>query len=224
MASSLSPDILLISLNSPPWFDEMYGPLLTALGTKAHVTRAETAKTAVHALARLPPPSAVLVTDEALTLAANRHVWLATVGYVCGGGTAVVAAMFPSFVQPDSIQPFFAQAGVPWGRGSYHRTTLTLDKAVVGDDVAATKLPSAYSQKAVFVSNVAPADAWYKPDDDDDPEVESSGFFSSGSSASVGGETAVALTRVGAGKLGYVGDVNAETGSDVVILAMCGLA
>jgi len=36
-------------------------------------------------------------------------------------------------------------------------------------------------------------------------------------------EAAVVFANVGSGKLGYVGDVNAEEGSDVVILAMCGL-
>lgn len=32
----------------------------------------------------------------------------------------------------------------------------------------------------------------------------------------------VALAKIGNGKLGYVGDVNGEEGSDAVVLAMCG--
>jgi hypothetical protein len=33
----------------------------------------------------------------------------------------------------------------------------------------------------------------------------------------------VALSKVGEGRLGYVGDVNAEEGSVTVVLALCGL-
>ncbi len=36
-------------------------------------------------------------------------------------------------------------------------------------------------------------------------------------------ETAVVMTKIGDGKLRYVGDVNAEDGSYAVILAICGL-
>ena len=36
-------------------------------------------------------------------------------------------------------------------------------------------------------------------------------------------ESPVFLAKVGDGKLGYVGDVNAEEESNLVILAMCGL-
>lgn len=36
-------------------------------------------------------------------------------------------------------------------------------------------------------------------------------------------QAAAAMAPLGAGKLGYVGDVNAEEGTDAVILAMCGL-
>jgi hypothetical protein len=131
---------------------------------------------------------------------------------------AIIMGLFPSFVQPDSVKPFFSRAGRPWGVGSYHRATLALNESAVS--VAnAQKLPQRYSQKAVFVNNVAPEDMWYKTDDNS--EVQSMVFPST--SEKVAGETAVALAKVGEGKLGYVGDVNAEDGSNAVVLAMCGL-
>ena len=71
----------------------------------------------------------------------------------------------------------------------------------------------------MFVKNVASADAWYRPDESS--IVESAVFPPT--SANIAGETAVALANIGRGKLGYVGDVNAEKGSDAVILAMCEL-
>lgn len=41
--------------------------------------------------------------------------------------------------------------------------------------------------------------------------------------ARVSGESAVAFASVGDGKLGYIGNVNAEHGSNVTVLAMCGI-
>ncbi|KAF9905016.1 hypothetical protein EC991_002079 [Linnemannia zychae] len=209
--------ILAISLHNQPWFDEMYAPLLTALRSNAKFQRAENATSVIRFLSQRPEPSAILITDEALTLQANRAVWMKVLEYVRGGGTAIVMGLFPSFVQPDSMKPFFSQAGLPWGAGSYHRTTLALNPTAVG--VAnAEKLPQKYSQKAVFVNNVVRENMWYTTDDN---SVVQSAVFSP-TSAHTNGETAVAMATVGSGKLGYVGDVNAEDGSNAVILAMCG--
>jgi len=209
--------VLAISLHNQPWFDEMYAPLLTALRSNAEFQRAEHSTSAIQFLSQLPEPSAVLITDEALTLRENSAVWEAVLEYVRRGGTAIVMGLFPSFVQPNSMKPFFSRAGLHWGAGSYHRTTLALNRAAV--DVAnARKLPQRYSQKAVFVNNVVPENMWYKTDDN---SVVQSAVFPP-TSANTTGETAVAMATVGRGKLGYVGDVNAEDGSNAVILAMCG--
>lgn len=58
---------------------------------------------------------------------------------------------------------------------------------------------------------------WYKPNE---ASVIESAVFAP-DTAHFPGQTAVALGKVGKGKLGYVGDVNTEQGSDAVILAMC---
>ncbi|KAE8414615.1 hypothetical protein BDV36DRAFT_286028 [Aspergillus pseudocaelatus] len=196
----------------------MYAPLITALRSKAEFQRAETTTSAIQFLAQHPEPSVILITDEALTLPKNKAVWEAVLEYVRRGGTAVIMGHFPSFVRPNSLKPFFSQAGLNWETGPYHRTTLAINQTAVG--VAnAQKLPQRYSQKAVFVKNVVPGDMWYKTDDDS--VVESLVF--SPTSVNTAGETPVALANVGTGKLGYVGDVNAEEGSNAVILAMCGL-
>ena len=126
--------------------------------------------------------------------------------------------LFASFVQQSSLKPFFSRAGLDWESGCYHRTTLALNQSAVGA-ANAKKLPQRYSQKAVFVKNVIPGDMWYKTDGD---SVVQSMVFPPTSVNTVG-ETAVALAKVGTGKLGYIGDVNAEEGSNAAILAMCGL-
>jgi hypothetical protein len=210
--------VLAISLRNQPRFDEMYAPLLTAIRSDAEFQQAENSTSAVRFLSQLPEPSAVLITDEALTLRENSAIWEAVLEYVRRGGTAVIMGLFPSFVQPNSMKPFFSRAGLQWGTGSYYRTTLTLNHVAV--DVAnARKLPQRYSQKAVFVNNVTTDNMWYKTDDG---SVVQSAVFPS-TSANTTGETAVAMAAVGRGKLGYVGDVNAGDGSNAVILAMCGL-
>lgn len=198
--------VLPISLHNQPWFDEMYDALLAAVRSKADIERAQDATSALRLLSQQPPPSAVLVTDEALTLAENTHVWDAALEYVRQGGTAVVMGLFPSFVLVDEMKPFFSRAGLDWEVASYQRTTTVLDRAAVGTALAA-KLPPSYRHKAVSVKNFAPAEAWYQPHEDE----------------GVTGESTVLLARVGSGKLGHVGDVNAEKGSDAAILAMCGL-
>jgi hypothetical protein len=204
-----------------PWFDEMYAPLLTALRSNAEFQRAEDSTSAIRLIAQIAQPpqnSAILITDEALTLPENNAVWEAVLEYVGLGGTAVIMGHFPSFVRPDRLKPFFSRAGLNWERGSYHRTTLALNQAAVRA-ASAIKLPQRYSQKALFVKNIVPGDMWYKTDDDS--VVESMVFPPT--SVNTVGETAVALAKVGIGKLGYVGDVNAEEGSNAVVLAMCGL-
>lgn len=117
---------------------------------------------------------------------------------------------FASYVKPTAIKPFFAKAGLQWETGRHLCST---------ERRCATKLPPQYSQKAVFVKNVAHADAWYHMDESS--VVESRVFAST--SVNIVGETAVALASIDRGKLGYVGDVNAEKGLDAVIFAMCGL-
>ncbi|KAK7429437.1 hypothetical protein QQZ08_004029 [Neonectria magnoliae] len=213
------PLILLVSLSHQHFFDEMYANLLSAIHAKANVQRVKKATSALHQLSRQPAPSAVLVTDEGPSVPENAEVWEAVLQYVRQGGTAVVMGHFPSFVLPANIEPFFAKAGLPWASGPYHRTTLQLNRDATGYNPAAN-LASEYSQKALYVKNVALSDSLYVTDEDS--RIESSVFGPD--KVNTPGETPVAFTRVGNGKLGYLGDVNAEEGSDTVILAMCGLS
>ncbi len=193
---------------------------LSGIQSKAEFQQTEDAASALRLLRQEPTPSAVLVTDQALTLPEHSALWDAVLDYVRTGGTAVVTCFFSSFVLPDNMKPFFARAGLNWARGSYHRTTLTVNKRTAdAANVNAQKMPVSYSQKALFASHVASGDMLYTTDKE--PVVQSTVFAPT--SAHVTGETAVALAKVGSGKLGYVGDVNAEDGSHIVVLAICGL-
>ncbi|KAI1179101.1 hypothetical protein F4777DRAFT_17384 [Nemania sp. FL0916] len=218
-AQQSKPQILLISYNLQSFFDEEYAALLAKLASRASLKRVTTSAAILAALAEQPPSSAVLITDESLTRHQNRAIWKAVLQYVRQGGTAVCMGHFSPFVTAFETRPFFARAGLPWEMGDYLRTTVVLHEAAVGRDVAASLEPR-YSLKAMFLKNVAPEDTWYCTDE---ASLVESGTPPPMSAHRVG-EAAVALARVGDGKLGYVGDTNTETGSDLVVLAMCGLA
>ncbi|KAL6858471.1 ribonuclease H-like protein [Trichoderma novae-zelandiae] len=217
-AENAKPRVLSVSLNHREFFDAMYGSLLTKIRAGSVFQRVEDADSAMHMLLEGPRPDAVLITDEALTSRKNALVWDAVLNYVRQGGTAVFMGHFSCFVKPLRIKPFFAKAGLQWESGSYHRTTLVLNSPVVGVGLASKLVPE-YSQKAVFLKHAKPSDAWYVTNE---KSVTESLVFSA-ESAHIAGESPVLMARVGEGKLGYIGDVNGEQGSEVAVLTMCGL-
>ncbi|KAJ5784810.1 uncharacterized protein N7503_010022 [Penicillium pulvis] len=208
--------VLVISLSEGSFFEEISHRILATLRSKTTVQLARDPNSTVQLLAQ--QPSSILIADEALTQNKYSQIWGAVLQCIRQGSTAVVMGQFSSFVRPDNMKPFFSQAGLSWDRGSYTRTTLVLNQAATGDELA-TKLPKSYSQKALFVNNVVSSDMWYTTDESS--VVESRVFGPT--SVNTPGETPVAMARVGEGKLGYVGDVNAEVETDAVILAMCNL-
>ncbi|KAK3290992.1 uncharacterized protein B0H64DRAFT_411105 [Chaetomium fimeti] len=194
------PSILTLCLDYEDMFHDIFGGLVAKLASKATMERATKAEAALSMLSKQPPPSVVLVTDGAVT----RHQKLCErlIDLLRGGTTVILGGCFSGMVSLGQFNRFFTRIGLPWRRGSYFRETVQLRRNVVGDRLA-SKLPSAYSQKALYVDNVDKSTMWYV-------EKENST------------EAAVVFANVGAGKLGYVGDVNGEKGSEAVVLAMCG--
>lgn len=195
-----TPRILIISLHYQDMFEGICGNLLEKLQSKATVQLVNDQETAAAALAELP--STILITDEALTCEENATLWDAVLNCTKAGSTSVFMGQFSSFVVPGNIKTLFAKANLPWESASYNRTPVVINQVATGDHVA-QKLPETYSQKAVFLKNVAPEDTWYMAEET--------------------GESAIALARVGQGRLGYAGDVNSEEETESVILAICGL-
>ncbi|KAI1119010.1 hypothetical protein F5Y14DRAFT_118550 [Nemania sp. NC0429] len=66
--------VLLLSLNQQPNFDLFYTPLLFELGMWAYLERTSLASTAMRVLLTQPPPFAIIITDDALTLDKNADV------------------------------------------------------------------------------------------------------------------------------------------------------
>ncbi|PLN76366.1 hypothetical protein BDW42DRAFT_22385 [Aspergillus taichungensis] len=201
------PTILLISLNLEPYFDELYTPQIDLLTKHATLQRTQTTDATLRTLTSPTPPHAVLLTDAALTQQKHVDTWDAVLQYVRNGGTAICMGHFTSFIKPPRFVPFFSRAGLAWDMEEYMRTTVCLQRRNCPDRYWGP-VPDRYSQKAVFLKNVDPGDVWYRTGAESVRGMDGA---------------AVALARVGEGRLGYIGDVNAEVDSGRVLVALCGL-
>ena len=138
------------------------------------------------------------------------------INYVRGGGTAILATHFSSFVRPPDMNRWFRESwGLPWQTGDYHRTTVHLNTKCHWTRAG---LPEHYSQKAVFLQDVSKDGAVYLASESS--RTESHVFAPESVSQE---QTPVVFAQVGEGWLGYIGDVNNEVASQKVLLAMCGL-
>ncbi|KAF2963868.1 hypothetical protein GQX73_g9699 [Xylaria multiplex] len=193
------PRILCLCLEYESLFNDIYASLISKIAAKAKMDRATTQKAALDMLTQNPPPSVIFITDAGA--AHVMKVWERIIDCLRGGSTVVLAASFSSFLNEGQFNRCFGKIGLPWKRGGYYRTNVSLRPGVVDDHLKKRLVPT-YSQKALYVEGVARSDVWYAGERD---------------------EVAVAFTKVGNGMLGYVGDVNGEDGSEAVVLAMLGL-
>ncbi|KAL1903469.1 hypothetical protein Sste5346_000096 [Sporothrix stenoceras] len=180
------------------------------------------------------PPSAIIITDDALTQLEFSDTMIAVCKYVDQGGTAIVMGLFPTIAQRASIGPFFAKLGLPWESGDYRSGMHLLNYEVV-EKALAGNLLTKYHQKVLVLKNMDPADSWYTEqsafdDDDDDDDVDEDEDRAKARAEVVKAAknriarmSAVAFTSVGRGKVGYVGDINSYKGSNAAVIAMCGL-
>ena len=208
----------MVSLYHQSWFDNMYTMHLDKLIAKTHVQRARLSAKVVRQLSEHPLPTAILVTDSALIKDEHAELYEVVLKYVREGGTAIFMEHFPGFIPVTALKGFFGRAGLPWAAGSHLRTNFSVNHEAVGADLAA-KLPASYSQKALFVKNVKPEEAWYRTDENS--RLESLVFPPDPLHRP--DEAPVVVGHVGNGRIGYIGDVNGEEKSADVILAMCGL-
>ena len=197
--TSGEPHVLCLCLEYESMFNQLYANLISKITAKATMDRATTQKAALDMLAQTPLPSVIFVTDGGV--ANLTKVWERVIDCLRQGSTVVLAASFSSFVNEGQFNRCFAKIGLPWKRGDYYRTDVSLRPGAVNDCLKRQLLLN-YSQKALYVEGVARSDVWYAGEED---------------------EVAVAFTKVGDGMLGYVGDVNGEDGSEMVVLAMLGL-
>ncbi|KAL9534710.1 hypothetical protein SMMN14_00981 [Sphaerulina musiva] len=210
------PKLALLQLNKQPAFERTFSRLLSGLSEKADVDSVTTeAQASVLFSSNLYP--IILATDQALAEPRYDALRDEARQFVQNhGGTLVFCCHFPSFVHDMDAMKLFSSFGLYWRTGEYQRAEYTINRAARRTDAAA--LMSRYSPEARHLCDVDPADAIYLPA----PAacVQSCVWPPSTNKS----QTPAALTGIGLGKLGYLGDVHGDEGTmETVLITMCGL-
>lgn len=219
MASSQKPNILLLSLAYQDFFDKTYGPLVNALLLVSNVKRAKT-KTAALEVFLSTPLKARIITDEALCHLSpkNQEVFDLVKSYIVNGGLVIVGLHFPNFIHLDKFDGFFEAFGVPWKRGEYHRTICGINRSCTfPSGLRSGSMPDEYSMKADHVQGARKTEKMFVPIDD--AKTESRVLSSKHVNQA---QAAAAAATIGEGTLVYCGDVNGESGSNALMMSLCG--
>jgi hypothetical protein len=211
------PLIVILALDKADFYNDLHTDFNNLLKSHADVEYATTPSEARAFFDRAVRPAAILSADESLTISTRLALAHEAASWVRSGGTLVFMGIFSGFVRPSDMELLFSKFDLPWAAGDYHRTTFSLNPAMKLLETGG--MASSYSQKAVHVKNVQHSDAVYLPSSES--QTESAVF----PPQPVGDrtQTPAAFARVGAGKVGYVGDVNNESDTTTVVLRMCGL-
>lgn len=215
-AVSEKPRILIIALDKVEEFDDMYSHMVDALSETSRLQRTSRAATVIRIL-KEDPPAAVLVVDPGVVKSSNKFAFKAIREYIAQGGTTVFAAYFVSMISPAEMNRMWQRFDLSWHYGDFHRT----DTGRWSKHMKMPKtLPLAYSQKAVHLQSVHYNTAiWtYRTVPGFEPSLDAPSTKRTHTK-----QCAAVLFPYGAGRLGYVGDVNAEQDSTAVIGHMCGV-
>lgn len=142
----------------------------------------------------------------------------AMVQFTKKGGTTIFAGLHGSIMKLDEFDQIFPKIwSMLWQHGQYRRTTQTLNmKARFQLGGASTSsISKSYSMKAPSLNNEATEDLAYL--DEDVFDEETTGLTNADATVQSG---AAVFARYGRGRLGYLGDVNNEIGSQRLLFAM----
>ncbi|KAF4614612.1 hypothetical protein D9613_003397 [Agrocybe pediades] len=199
--------VLILTLSNREMFERIYGEQVSALKKRVEVEFATTVGRALEYLA-LPNIKGVFVADEGITEAANSPVLVKVIEYAKNGGLVVLGGVFPSLSQFPEITRVFKRFDLPWEMSAYTRCELQLncEHPVAKINAKTKKLQEKMTMKAVFVSHSRPEEVLYKSTEEYARE-----------------DSPILHAKVGKGRLGFIGDVNAEPYLSPIILAMFGL-
>lgn len=209
------PQILLLQLGEP-YEGNIFKNLYTDLCTKIeeHYTVIKTKSLTTEHLAQ---SKTIIVTDGGLSKNKRKNVQIRLSEYAKAGGTVMLACLFSSFVSPPDFTSICRNMDLPWGFGDYHRTDFALNPAfapVFGNEAFKT-LEQSYSMKAVHLTDVPATAKVYVPTDDS--QVQSFVFPPDTVDTA---QTPAVWQKHGQGHIAYIGDVNNESGSQALMMAM----
>ncbi|XP_037044210.1 uncharacterized protein LOC119080092 [Bradysia coprophila] len=157
--------------------------------------------------------SVLLCVNEFITKKPSLHQIIKE--FAMGGGLVIFGCLFSSFTTPVDIDAMFENLGVPWKNADYYRTTFGITEMgkmlLHGLDVEET-----YSAKALQLSQVLPEQMLYKPVEN--AKTQSLVFAQAPANPNL---ALAAFMKIGSGAIAYIGDVNAERGSDRLTVALC---
>ncbi|KAI1863374.1 uncharacterized protein JN550_009694 [Neoarthrinium moseri] len=166
-----------------------------------------------------PSAQALWIVDPDIARQDHKLLSKQVVAYVRNGGTAIIGGWFVASVTPLEFDEWMeSDWNLPWRFGQYETTTVVFQSSAVGPrDHWRDGLAAAYSQKGVFLKNVAATDSWYASPPGSKSESRVFGPLP------IESQTSMAFGRVGQGWLGFTGDINNVTETNNALLAMMGL-
>lgn len=218
MASQRNVFVVNIEQNcdSQGLFDSMYAPLMNKLRNipSLRVTTINSINIfQAKCVESNPKETVLLFTNEFVAKKKQLHEIVKQ--FAIGGGLIIFGCLFSSFLAKQKMDAFFETLGLPWKMTSYYRTTFGLTE--FGRSLFNNlDVEGKYSAKAVQLANVLPEQKVYKP-------VENAATQSMVFAPEAADPDLVmsAFGKIGNGAIAYVGDVNAETGSDRLTAALC---
>ncbi|KAL9047373.1 MAG: hypothetical protein Q9206_006821 [Seirophora lacunosa] len=215
------PQILYLRLGNDPQaglFDDLYQDVRVQIASQASTQEAMSMAIA-QLLLSTQSFKVVLVVDGGTAVKKHNALQKQLASYATVGGTVIFCCLFPSFISPPDMSKLWKNFNEPWASGDYHRSTFYLSqrmKNVFGSQ-RARSLPSEYSMKALHLAHVPVDSRVYVPLEQS--RTESRVFPATAVDNS---QTPAAFHKYGDGWLGYIGDVNNESGSQALLMAMLG--
>ncbi|CAK3961452.1 Hypothetical predicted protein [Lecanosticta acicola] len=206
--------LLLLELGSRSSFLDEQFDILKAKADVQVITQAAEASTLFNSTSR----PVVFAADEALTQQKYAQQKAEAVTYIRNGGTIVFGGRIGGRTRSSDINELFADLSLPWLSGSYYRTDFDLNPSMT--QINTSRLAHRFSQKAMQLSDVQQNDKIYVPA----PSARLQSLVFPAVEIEDHSETPAAFGSCGLGKVGYLGDVNAEPETAEVLLAMCGLS
>ncbi|KAI1806086.1 hypothetical protein F4811DRAFT_189032 [Daldinia bambusicola] len=170
-------------------------------------------------LSEHPSARAIWIVDHDITAPKYRSLSSKVVDYVRNGGIVILGGFFVTEVTPPAFNKWMEEIwDLPWRFGQYETTTVVFQSSAVGPrQFWRDGLAAAYSQKGVFLKNVALEDSWYASPPGSTSESRVFG------PSPVEAQTSIAFKKVSEGWLGYTGDIHNEDETSTAVRAMMGL-
>ncbi|KAF2180801.1 hypothetical protein K469DRAFT_495082, partial [Zopfia rhizophila CBS 207.26] len=204
------PNVLVLSFEGFSFSSrQLYQHLLVKLLSRAVVHESLTIQDALNYISS-GWPTVILVTDAVVTLESEDSIRLldAVVDHTKEGCITVLMGFFSAAVEPERLDAIFKDYfDLRWKSMGQSSHRIDLFGTPNFDMIRKSSLISSFDGEACFLGKV-PA-----------PQIIYTGWHRGSNDVGV----YAAYTRVGLGKLGYIGDVNYGEEPERLILAMCHL-